>query len=107
MPKSITIALGETPYVIQEFTLGQLEDLHSEIAHATNGEAAQLWQRFRKIILIALSVDHPGMTEETLKRVRLGTLPAVKAVTDSILEFAGFVPRHQQATPGEVEARAH
>lgn len=99
---SLTITLSGTPYKIQELTLGQLEDLHVEIAQPITDDVKQLWTRYRHIIAIALSEDHPGITDEALKKMRLGTLLAARTLSDSILQFGGFIERE----PGSGEAVA-
>lgn len=101
--QSLTITVAGAPYTVQEFTIGQLEDLHIEISKPFTAE--QLFQRYQKIIAIGLSADHPAITEDAIKKMRLGTIQGVKSVSDSILQFAGFI-QSPSAEPSSGEAPA-
>jgi len=89
----LTLTLAGTPYTIQGLTLEQLENLHGEIAPAFTGESRELWQRYRRILAIALSADHPEVTEESLNAMRLGTIQATRTAVNSVLEFGGFTQK--------------
>ena len=102
---SLTLTLAGTPYTIQELTIGQLEDIHIELGRPSSGDPKEIWQSYRRVIAIGLSVDHPAVTEESLKKVRLGTIQATKAVFESILKFGGFGQKAGSAA-GEAPARA-
>lgn len=103
--QSITLTLAGAGYKIQELTLGQLEDIHVEMAQPFSGDAKELWARYRRIIAIGLSVDHSEITEDALRKMRLGTIQAAKLAADSIIEFGGFVKR-TEAVSGEAPAGA-
>ena len=102
--QSITITLAGQQYVIQELTLGQLEDIHTEMGQL--GSHGNTWQYWRRVIWIGLSIDHSQVTEESLSKMRLGTVEAVKSAADSIIVFGGFKVKAEADTAGEAHARA-
>lgn len=103
--QSITITLADQQYPIGELTLGQLEDIHAEMGQI-GADGKNMWGFYRRVIWIGLSVDHSQVTEESLNKMRLGTLQAVKAAADSIIDFGGFRPKVENVSAGEAPARA-
>ena len=81
--ESITITLAGQDYEIKELTLGQLEDIQS----ALSGDPGEM---NRKVIAIACSEDHPDITAEKLKKIRLASIKKVDAIVRAILKFAGY-----------------
>ena len=106
MEQKLTIELAGQEYVIRPLTVGQLEALHVEqLREAPKDEVLKTyWGRHVSTIAAALSVDHPEMTEEAVKKLRLGNLQNVLHTVEEIQLFAGLVERVKKEasdTPGE------
>ena len=105
--ETLTITLAGQKFVIQPLTVGQLQDLHVGVVETASDEPAegvrQYWTRNIKLISIALSEAHPNMTEDTIRKMRLGTLPAVKQAVEEILIFAGIWVK-KESKSGEAPA---
>lgn len=105
--ETLSITLAGQKFEIQPLTVGQLQDLHIGVVEPIPDDPAdsvrQFWSRNIKLIAIALAEAHPQMTEETIRKMRLGTLPAVKQTVEDILVFAGIVEKKGQKS-GEAQA---
>jgi hypothetical protein len=103
----LTITLDK-PYEIEELTVGQIEDIQDALgafSHGTN-TAILSKEANRTIIAIALSVDHPAVTRESIAKMRLGSVKKINAVVTQILRFGGFVDEAKSGTPKSGEAEA-
>jgi hypothetical protein len=93
MEQKLTIELAGQDYVIRPLTVGQLEALHIvQLQDAPKDEVVKdFWHGHVATIAAALSADHPEMTEEAVKKLRLGTLQKVLKTVQEIRLFAGLV----------------
>lgn len=100
---SITITLAEKQFSIQPLTVGQLEEMHVGLLLPPNADPSEgvkdWWQQTREIIVTALCEDHPDMTMDVVKKMRLGTLKVVRETREQILIFAGFQDKPKEGTP--------
>lgn len=87
--ESITINLAGQDYEIKELTLGQLEEIQEALVKAPETGRIRS-ERNREIIAIACSEDHPDITVEKLRKMRLGSIRKVDEVTTAILKFSGY-----------------
>lgn len=95
MEQKLTIELAGQEYVIRPLTIGQLEVLHSEqVRDAPNGDVVKgYWNGHVATIVAALSADHPEMTEDAVRKLRLGNLQKVIRTVEEIRIFAGLLER--------------
>lgn len=114
MSESIQITLAGKPYSITPFTVGQLEDLHVGVIQPDSGDPVenthQFWKRNIDIIVVALSADHPEMTEPVVRKMKLGSVRAVNEAVGEILRYAGLAKgkteESEGSPPGELQAAA-
>lgn len=75
MGKSITITLGGQDYAIQPLTIGQLEDVTAAIVAPDTADPqknARLgFERMIETIAAALKDDHPAVTVEAIRKMRI------------------------------------
>lgn len=98
--KSITIALGEKSFEVKELTVGQIEQIH-EVLNAARAANHTRAATNREIIAAALAVDHPEMTAEALKSVRVPNIQELATASDKVLEFGGWVITEKGAAPAQ------
>ena len=108
--QSITINLAGTDYEIKELTLGQIEEMQDAVlSPAPQGKGIDT-KLNREIIAIAMSVDHPTITREVIRAMRLGSIQKVSSTVKEILKFGGFkaesVKQEVSKKPGEAPASA-
>jgi hypothetical protein len=106
--KELKLKLGETEYTIKPLTCGQIEDIEEAVGAYSGGAAVRLSkQTNRTILAVALSVDYPDVTAESIKSVRLGTQTELARLVTAILDFGGFLPKKREAgASGETAAGA-
>jgi len=101
--ESLTLQIAGKSYTIHSLTGEQLEALHvGVVRELPKGEAADTlpatYQRHYEIIALALAESHPEMTIEALRKLRWGTVKAVRDAADEVLYFSGIIDRPK---PGE------
>lgn len=115
MSDSIEITLAGSQYRISALTVGQLEDLHVGVVEPDPvnpvENVRQFWKRNVGILVVALSADHPQMTEECVRKMKLGSVKSVNEAVGKILRFAGLAKetgeeKQEDASPGEIQAAA-
>ena len=112
--ENLTITLAGKEYTIQPLTVGQLQDLHIGVVRVPSTDSSEavkdFWKTEIDTIVAALSQDHPDMTAEVVRKMRLGSLKEVKKQVDAILLYAGLIdtprdaPKAGAAQPGEAAA---
>ena len=112
----LTITLAGKEYEIQPLTIGQLEDLHIGILKIPSADPVEggkeFWAQQLDTIVAALKVDHPEMTAEVIRKMRLGSLKDIKTQVNAILRYAGLIdvepkaPAAGGAEPGEAPGAA-
>jgi hypothetical protein len=111
---SLEITLAGKPFIVRPFTFDQVENLHvlgiDFEAFQNEEETRKYYSRCANIIAEALSVDHPEMKVETLRKMRIGTFPEVRETVHEILIFSGIWKRvapsdtKQEPSTGEASA---
>lgn len=90
--KTLIIKLGETEYTIQELTVGQVEELSEIVAANSSGKQIVLGKgAAREVVAIGFSEDHPNMTRDVLKKLRIGTPKPLNDAAFAVLRFGGFL----------------
>ena len=111
-PKTLSILIGGKVFAIKEFTLDTLEQLQEPVFSEPKTPKENT-TRHISIIATALAQDHPDVTVESVRAMRLGTIKAAADVVMKILEFGGWrtvtdgeaANASQEGVPGEDQAR--
>lgn len=96
--QKLKIELGRQECEIQPLTVGQIEDILEALSRPASKQTVN-----REILAIALSVDHPEITADVLKKAHIGSVKKLDAEVRRVLEFGEFVePKAKEPTAGEV-----
>jgi len=105
---SITIKLAGKDYEVAELTLGQIEELGvaSVLAPASDPqeEMRNSFKRSLGILAAALAVQHPDMTVDSMRTLRI-TRTELREGVRAVLRHSGLELR-DDAAPGEAPAGA-
>ena len=108
MTEPTTITLAGQPYTVQPLTLGQIEDLSVAVVVPDSEYPAdnvrRSFQRSIDAIVVALSVDHPDMTSDALRKMRI-TRQELRDAYGAVLRLSGLVAAEGDK-PGEERAGA-
>lgn len=103
--ETLTITLAGKQYEIRALTVGQLEELHVGVLRpirAAEEGVRDFWDQNVKLLVTALSVDHPEITVDVVRKMQLGSVKAVREVVAEVLKFAGIADDVKpEAKPGE------
>lgn len=110
---SLQLSLAGQTFTIQPLTVGQLEELHVGVVTPEGSgpkeKMRSFYERNIEILAVALSSDHPNMTADTIRKMRIGTLQAMTGAVSDILDFSGISKKEDakpEAATGEAQAAA-
>lgn len=103
--KTIELEIEGKKYTVDEFTVGQLEILHTLLGSFEDGDVKGYWNYQVSVVSTALLPTYPEMKPEKIRTMRIGDIQSMKIIVQRIMGFSGLVMQINSGDPQPGEAQ--